>query len=65
MKKDSINDSIIFSKCANYEKPICNPQLMDLIAWGSADNGKEEELVLNTDQLNKVCNECKHFKTKL
>ena len=67
MEKDSINDndSVIFLKCANYEKLICNPELMKLVPWASADNGKEEELLLDTDQLNKICNECKYFKIKL
>jgi len=56
---------IIFSKCANYAKAFCNPELIKLISWSSADNGKEEDFLLNTKQLDKICNECEYFKTKL
>mgnify|MGYP001615491467 CR=1 FL=1 len=64
MERDSINDSLIFLKCANYEKSMCNPELMKLVPWASVDN-EGEELSLNTVQLNKICNECKQFKIKL
>ena len=54
-----------YSKCANYGNSICSPELIKPVSWSPADNGKEEEFLLNTDKLNKICNECKHFKTKL